>query len=183
MVGISKKSFNLADESDRGAVIVGQAKLDSLLAEALMHQLMGINPLAEKEIRAALGRGGYLSSFSRRVDMAYVLNVITKGIKDDLEKIRGLRNRFAHGTDEVDFLDKAIADVVESLNCVKPHKTKMNRYSLKDGHGLKDHEVRGKGLLKYHKAIFCLGILELEIMIRRKMVSRNSSHYLKMPEL
>ena len=51
-----------------------------------------------------------LGSFASKIRMAYALNVITRDVYRDLEKLRKLRNAFAHLTVALTHLDnEAIA--------------------------------------------------------------------------
>lgn len=83
---------SLATESERAAVVLGAAKLDSLLELLLKRCLLpcsgGKDDLLDTERP--------LGTFSARISVAYRLGLIDKDFEYSLQVIRKIRNSFAH---------------------------------------------------------------------------------------
>ena len=79
--------------SDRVAVIVGNAYLDELLTELLKAFLVN-----DKNTQNSFfdPRGGVISTFGAKVDMAFLLGLISREVKASLKGTAILRNKFAH---------------------------------------------------------------------------------------
>jgi DNA-binding MltR family transcriptional regulator len=92
-------------ESDRGCALIAAAFLDSALEQLLRAFFVDDSDVANGLLR---GRGG-LSSFSARIDQAYLVGLIAPLAKRDLHLVRKIRNDFAHTGTEVRFTDAAIA--------------------------------------------------------------------------
>jgi len=156
---------DLIKESDRGAVIVGAALLDSAL-ENYLRDVFTMHRVSKKNVDAMFDLSGPLSSFSSKSLICYGFRMITKDIFDDLSVIRRLRNRFAHSTADVDFSSEDIASIVKKLKCTKSaqdHFTKT--YSSLTEEEIVEWNSSSEGNIKYAKAIFCLGVQCLEIEI------------------
>ncbi|SFN67319.1 MltR family transcriptional regulator [Nitrosospira briensis] len=93
-------------ESDRGCVLVSAAIIDECLEILLRSQLSQKEP---KVLNSLFSGQGPLSSFWSKIQFARAMELIPGWIYDDLERIRGLRNIFAHRYDSADFDD---ADVM-----------------------------------------------------------------------
>jgi hypothetical protein len=59
---------------------------------------------------------GTLSSLRAKADVAYCMNLITKGCASNVVKVGEIRNKFAHKFPEVDFQTPKIKDLCASLN-------------------------------------------------------------------
>jgi hypothetical protein len=96
----------------RELVIVCAAVVDVTLAELISLRLRNDN----KEIEEFIGANGDgrapIGSFGAKIQLAYLLNIITKSDAEILRTIKNLRNIFAHRV-KVDFKD---AIVVKQLN-------------------------------------------------------------------
>jgi hypothetical protein len=57
-----------------------------------------------------------LGTLSARIKMAYALGLITKNQYDDLERLRKIRNEFAHNWEPVSFSDDKISSYIAALN-------------------------------------------------------------------
>jgi DNA-binding MltR family transcriptional regulator len=179
---IKEIKFDLIEESDRGAVIVAAAILENDLDELLKAEIQQ-NGLSAKLIKSLFDMNGPLSSFSSKALVCFAFGLISKNIFDDLEKIRKLRNKFAHTTEQVDFLSGEIEDNVAEINCCveasKHFEGKMfkGRGKLTDNkeydrNTLPDWEARSKGFIKYTKSVFCIGVEILRIRIREHQLLR-----------
>ncbi len=115
---VKKEEIDLAEESDRGAVIVAAAILEDDLAE-ILEKLLIANHMPEKHRKEMFDLNGPLSSFSSKMLICYGFGLISKDVFDDLTKIRRLRNRFAHSSEDVDFFAEEIKSIVYSLKCTE----------------------------------------------------------------
>jgi DNA-binding MltR family transcriptional regulator len=83
----------LNKETDRGAFLFGVTFIDELLKDLLTFFF----DKNEKDfIEKTFDYNGPLGTFSSRIKIAYCLCLITKDEYDDLDKLRDLRNDFAH---------------------------------------------------------------------------------------
>lgn len=83
---------SLASESERAAVVLGAAKLDSLL-ELLLKRCLLPCPGGKDDL---LDTERPLGTFSARICAAYRLGLIDKDFEYSLQVIRKIRNSFAH---------------------------------------------------------------------------------------
>jgi hypothetical protein len=136
----------LLNESDRGAVLVGLAHLDSQIQQLLSAKfrsasglyvdgleleefpddLVGLSRLQEKSARKLLEYPGPLSTVAARQDLALSLGWISGDVFHDLTQLRKLRNKVAHSTDLVHlFDDPEIRKLVASLKFVDAEAFKV----------------------------------------------------------
>jgi DNA-binding MltR family transcriptional regulator len=105
----------LVKESDRGCVLVAAAMLDEAL-EFLLRQRMASEEAAAKACVDPLFVGlGPLKSFWAKTQLARALGFIDQWIYEDLERIRTLRNLFAHSYENADFADARVIALTERL--------------------------------------------------------------------
>jgi DNA-binding MltR family transcriptional regulator len=95
-----------------GVVIASTAILDNLLEHALKRAMI---PLSTEFYGRLFGSFRPLQSFSSKIVMARALGIITKEVYEELEKIRQLRNAFAHSPDLLHFESKEIAPLFAAL--------------------------------------------------------------------
>jgi DNA-binding MltR family transcriptional regulator len=88
-------------KSDREAVIVGCAMVEKGLEAALLRAFVELS----KTERQALFEGtGPLASFSAKIKIANAIGTIGDDARNDLDRIRDVRNAFAHSIlDHLDF--------------------------------------------------------------------------------
>lgn len=82
----------MRSESDRSVAIVGAAWVE----EALLAALLSCLDSHEKAKKRLFSVNGALGTFAARVDLARMVGMITDPIWRDLDKIREVRNIFAH---------------------------------------------------------------------------------------
>lgn len=106
---------DLDKESDRGCVLAAAAILDNYL-EVLLRARFSQDATVVKRIINPLFKGhGPLASFWSKTQLAYSLNLIPEWMYEDLDRIRELRNKFAHWYKAVDFEDPAVIRLTEKL--------------------------------------------------------------------
>lgn len=95
-------------------VMVATAMLDHELERSIKKKLRPLNAKMSKR----LFRGyGPLSTFSSRVDMAFALGITTPEIHRELNKIRAIRNLFAHSTDLLRLDKEPVKPIFDSPIC------------------------------------------------------------------
>jgi len=99
------------EESDRAAVILGAAKLDTLLAQILERRLLPSSASADE----LLDGDSPLSTFSSRINACYRLGLISADFAKALHLVRRIRNSFAHEVSGVSLGAGPHADRVKSL--------------------------------------------------------------------
>lgn len=95
-----------------GLAIVIAAILDNKLELCLKR---AIRPMPKRLYAELFDPMRALGSFASKITMAYALNIITRDIYSDLEKIRKIRNAFAHSPDILDFESESIAPLFARL--------------------------------------------------------------------
>jgi hypothetical protein len=88
-------------ESDRAAAVLGAAYLDESLRQLIAASLID----RPTEVDELLGPNRPLGSFSSRITAAYCMGLISDEERDDLNRINGIRNRFAHDLHGLRFTD------------------------------------------------------------------------------
>jgi DNA-binding MltR family transcriptional regulator len=88
-----KKAFTFRKMAGSGIVLSMAAILDNTLERVLRKTL---KPLPNKLYKRLFESFGPLGSFSNKILMARALGIITNEIYQELEKIREIRNIFAH---------------------------------------------------------------------------------------
>lgn len=108
----------LQNESARGAVIIASAFLDAQLRNLLSKSFID-DPKIVDELLGAEDKDGPLSSFSSRTKAAYCLGLISQSMYSDLDKIRKIRNKFAHRMHGYTFDEPEIVSWCKSLKLAK----------------------------------------------------------------
>jgi hypothetical protein len=79
--------------SHSAVVLTASSILEYDLERSLKAAMRPLNKYMEERIFEGYGP---LSSFSAKIDMAFAMDIITKHVFDELNKIRKMRNAFAH---------------------------------------------------------------------------------------
>lgn len=112
---IFKFQFLLLKETDRGVALMSAAYLENSL-EVLLKKYFIKNVSSKDD---PFNKYGFLSSFSSKIDLAYMLGLISYKTKQELNWIREMRNTFAHSADFIDFDRQSFADKCDNLNDYK----------------------------------------------------------------
>ena len=94
----------LSKESDRGAILVAIAILDSIFTNRVEQLLCHGSEAARTRLT-----GRSLNSFASKVDLAYCIGIIPAPLYHDIQLLNKLRNRCAHDWDDF-ALDQSILD-------------------------------------------------------------------------
>ena len=112
-----RKTFieTLHKESDRGCVLVATAMIDEGL-EVLLREYMTADEKAIKACVEPLFVGfGPLKSFWAKTQLARALGLVDDWMYADMERIRKLRNLFAHSYQRADFDDPRVIALTDAL--------------------------------------------------------------------
>ncbi|TDP17953.1 hypothetical protein [Halanaerobium congolense] len=109
---IFKFQFILLRETDRGVALMAAAYLENSIEDLLNKYF--IKDISSKE--DPFNKYGFLLSFSSKIDLAYMLGLISNKTKRELNWIREMRNKFAHSADFIDFKKQSFADKCNNLN-------------------------------------------------------------------
>ena len=105
----------LVNGSDRVAVLLGATIVDTHL-ERLLSKFFLNSAKETKELLSSSNASAPLSSFSARTKIAYCLGLIEKIEFEDLNRIREIRNTFAHNLFECDFDTTSVRDALTSMH-------------------------------------------------------------------
>lgn len=103
----------LNQETDRGCALMAAAYLEVSLEKLIKKYLVQDSKL-HKAIFSSKGNG-ILSSFSSKIDIAFLLGLITSEVKRDLDLLRRIRNDFAHSPAQLTFESQSIKNRCEQL--------------------------------------------------------------------
>lgn len=101
----------LADESDRGAIILVAGILDDILGERITSKLANGHLMHDELLR----QGGVAGFFADRMTLALAMGIIDKKAHDDIELLRLLRNKCAHTIGKVSLSIPAFNGVLALL--------------------------------------------------------------------
>ncbi len=107
----------LTNDSDRAAGLVAAAIVEQRLEEVIKFWLEKDLEVQEKLFRVS----GPLGTFSVKIDLAYLMGIITSEGRKDLIRMKDIRNDFAHKLDIDSFKVQSIADRCKNLRLVDTH--------------------------------------------------------------
>lgn len=100
----------LKEESDRGCALLVCSYIEYELENLLRSKL--VNDETEADI---LLKRGSLTNINSRINMSYLLGLISKEQKNNLIRIKNIRNKFGHSYKKVEFEDEEIKDICKKL--------------------------------------------------------------------
>jgi len=103
----------LTGGSDRAAALVVAAEIDSYLIVILQAKFFRLSE--DEKDRLVFGQNAPLSNFASRILVAYGLGLIDEAERDDLDRIRRIRNAFAHSVIPLTFDHDLIAKECSQL--------------------------------------------------------------------
>ena len=106
---------NFLNEADSAAVILACSLFDDILSRIL------IAFFVDCKISRELIYGGNapLGTFSSRIKCTYSLGMLTKDELDDLNKLRKLRNEFAHKWNYLDLNNEKMISICRSMHHIR----------------------------------------------------------------
>lgn len=109
--GINLLTRSLSDLDDRGLVLSLAAFAEEALGELLRAFMMPSD--ATKQL--VEGFNAPLGTFSSRIKAAYALGLLTEDQFLDLERLRKIRNEFAHSWKPVSFSKQKVAALIDNM--------------------------------------------------------------------
>ncbi len=98
---------------NRTSAIVAASLIENNLALAIMGRF---RTLEDNDQKCIFEDRGVLSDFSSKIDIGFALNLYGRLVRDDLHKIRQIRNQFAHHLEVRDFDHPEVAGKYDGLN-------------------------------------------------------------------
>src|SRR5258708_4165837 len=105
----------LTNDSDRAVSLVAAAIVEQRLEEVIKFWFEKDAKIQEKLFQPS----GALGSFSVKIDLAYLMGIITSAGLDDLARMKNIRNDFAHKLDIAVFKLPTVADRCSNLTLVE----------------------------------------------------------------
>jgi hypothetical protein len=101
-------------KEDRSVAVMARALVDYWLGRAILTRLREMD---SKEQDAMLDGNGFgpLSTFHAKIWIGYSVGLYASEARDDLVKIKRVRNLFAHADEEIEFADKDVAKLCMGL--------------------------------------------------------------------
>ncbi len=117
----------IANETDRGAVILLSTAVEDVLTLRLKSEMVTLN---SDETKSIFGTESILGSFSAKIKMAYALGFIDREITRVCDLVREMRNACAHCGRAISFADKELGDVLcIAINYVSEDKLESEEYT------------------------------------------------------
>lgn len=104
-----KRSFE--KETDRGCALIAAAYLDARLEELLKERFIN-DPNVFKNMFEGYGP---LNSFGAKINISYLLDLISKEFKNDLLLVKKIRNKFAHKSSYLSFFEEEIISICSNF--------------------------------------------------------------------
>ena len=114
-------------QEDRAAAIIAAAYFENRLMLAIQERLED----DAKVINSFFQNMGPLASFSAKIDLAYLMRIITADIREKLHTIRRIRNEFAHNLAPLTFESPKIRSMCEK-NFIRPSRVSEMRRLWKE---------------------------------------------------
>jgi hypothetical protein len=109
-------------DSDRAAAIVAGSIAETRLEQALQSRLRPADTFKLEEIVRQLFRpSGALGPFSTKIDLAYLMRLLSDEAYKDLTNVKNIRNDFAHELDHDSFNVPSIRDRCSNFILVDRH--------------------------------------------------------------
>ncbi len=112
---LRKAVARFTKQGDRGTALVAAAWLDDALEARLRAAFRPDKAVADGLFRP----DGPLGSFAARINLGYLLDLIEPTARKDLDRIRGIRNDFAHGRHDLRFATPSVRDRCRELHGVE----------------------------------------------------------------
>lgn len=100
-------------ESDRAAAVLGGSFVDVMLEDVLKAFMV-----RDRKVADLFSGDRPLATFSAKISIAYALGMLPSNMHGDLDKIRKIRNHFAHHPDATSFAGPPARDICNTLSIV-----------------------------------------------------------------
>jgi DNA-binding MltR family transcriptional regulator len=103
-----------SEHTEKGAALSAVAELDEALGVSLRAFMI------ESDLRAKICKeGAPLGNFGAKIQLAYLLGLVSKFVFHEFETVRDIRNKFAHRSDIQDFNHPNISSLCAKLNLLE----------------------------------------------------------------
>lgn len=134
-----------ADKADRASALIVASMLQTALKRLVLVKLV---ELTETEMDGLFGRDAPMSTFSGLIRIAYAFGLVDEEIKRDLDRIREIRNAFAHASIPITFETKEVAHACEGLLAYKYRPIGMQVGSVKHTLARKQYQYSAGHLIE-----------------------------------
>src|SRR5690625_229872 len=93
----------LPDESGRGAILIATSHVEDHLTKLI--EAVIPETVSRKNKKRLFSYPGNLSSFSSKIELAYIFRLINKNLYNSLNALRKLRNKAAHNSSKFELLE------------------------------------------------------------------------------
>lgn len=114
----------LEKESDRGCALVSAAYLENELS--ILLKIFFIDQ-GKDTTKVLFDFNGPVGTFSAKIKMANALGLLPTEIKTELERLRSIRNDFAHLQEHLTFESKSISSQINNMRLVDPDPSQSIR--------------------------------------------------------
>ncbi len=104
-------------ESDRGAALIAGSTAENSIEQILRMQLVALN---KQQIDDLFGPDGIMGSFSAKIKIAFAFGLIDKKLSDEADRIREIRNAFAHCKCHIDFNTQEVKRACDGFSFMPP---------------------------------------------------------------
>jgi DNA-binding MltR family transcriptional regulator len=121
----------LETDGPRGTVVLGHALIEDAVRSAIAHHM---RPLNDGDFDQLFRGTSPLASLSAMTRVAYAFKIIGAKTKNDIDRLREVRNAFAHAQAILTFESKEVLEQLKLFECLK--KMTENERSRMDGRRL-----------------------------------------------
>jgi DNA-binding MltR family transcriptional regulator len=114
-LGYDRLLDEIESGSSRTAVILAAAWIDDLLRAAIVFNFISMSRSDEEYIFTG---NGPLATLSSRIRIARAMGIISQKLRSDLDKLRKLRNDYAHSVRDLNLGDEDQGRIIRGLNAV-----------------------------------------------------------------
>jgi hypothetical protein len=127
-----ENSREILNGSDRSVVIILAAEVERFLESAILAKFINAD---DKE--KLIGQDGPLATFSRKIQIGYAMGLYNSEVRDDLDRIRDVRNDFAHSVMPISFNTPSVRDRCLKFKQAPPTSGSptLLRWGLSQGQG------------------------------------------------
>jgi hypothetical protein len=125
-------SEEILNGSDRSVAIILSAEVERFLEFAILAKFTNI---AGKD--KLIGSDGPIATFSRKIQIGYAMGLYNSELRDDLDRIRDVRNDFAHSVMPISFNTSSVRSRCLMLKQSAPTSgpPTLLRWGLSEGQG------------------------------------------------
>jgi len=104
-------------DSDRAAALIGASMVENRLQETILAKVSHVPRVKERLFTSS----GPLGSFGVKIDLAYMLGLLTKSAYNDLMIVKNIRNDFAHNLNIKNFQSQKIKSKTDNFVILNTH--------------------------------------------------------------